>query len=70
MITSNLTMLIPLSPGAIGIFEYSVVYALLQTGTEVSVATAAAVLIHVIQIGKLPLGNFYIFQRNSNKKDL
>jgi uncharacterized membrane protein YbhN (UPF0104 family) len=42
---------------------------LLQTGTEVSVATAAAVLIHVIQyLAQLPLGIFLYIIREIAKK--
>lgn len=69
MVTSNLTMLVPISPGAIGIFEYGVIYALLQTGTEVSLATAAAVLIHIIQyLAQLPLGIILYIKREINKR--
>lgn len=69
MITSNLTMLVPISPGAIGIFEYSVIYALLQTAAPLSHATAAAVLIHIIQyLAQLLFGFVLLIIKEINKR--
>lgn len=53
----NLITLVPVSPGGIGLFEYSVVLGLTGVGAAASGAKTAGVLLHCIQYAALlPLG--------------
>jgi uncharacterized protein (TIRG00374 family) len=64
----NLGVLLPSSPGFVGVFQYFGVLAFSAVGVEANVATAYAVIVHICQllpvtlIGLLTLGHFRGFK--------
>ncbi|GEB76860.1 lysylphosphatidylglycerol synthase domain-containing protein [Sporolactobacillus inulinus] len=59
--TTNFVGFIPASPGAVGLFEYGVIVALVGLGIQQNAALSAGLLLHVIQYAALlPLG-FVLF---------
>lgn len=63
-VTTNIAIIIPSTPGALGLFEFAVVIALMQSpNVNIAEATAAGIVIHVIQyIGLVPMGLYYYFK--------
>lgn len=62
-VTTNIAIIIPSSPGALGLFEYAVFLALIQAGYDDAHSLTAGLLLHLTQyIGLLPMGLYYYFK--------
>lgn len=60
---TNLAFIIPSSPGAIGLFEYSVLLAFTQAGFSNSQGFAAGLLLHIMQYAAtLPFGLYFYLE--------
>lgn len=58
-VATNIVNLVPASPGAIGLFEYGTIVALVGFGIDKNVALSASLLLHLIQyLALMPLGGF------------
>lgn len=66
LITANLAMVLPSSPGAVGVFEAATVYALNAYGISDARALSAAVVIHVLNLVPYLVVGFLVLQSHAS----